>query len=405
MLFNPLEPAYRHDPYPYYHALRAADPVHRSELFQAWVLSRHADVWNVLRDPRFSVDRRHIDPVRSSPLPQIAAEFSELSDALRRVMMFLDPPDHTRMRRLVGRAFVQVGMKNRQASVQRHVDELLAGAAGRGEVDFVEAFAYPLPVIVIAEILGVPPSQRAAFKAWSDSLGALLDPFVPPAVFERALDSAREMHRFFAAQFAERRAHPRDDLISALVAAEDAGGRLTESELFSTCALLLGAGHLTTTNLLGNALWALTANPDQRRRLESRPELIGTAVEEFLRYDGPLQATARIALERCPIGDRTIEKGDFVILLLGAANRDPAEFHDPDRLDVGRPDNRHVTFGGGMHHCLGADLARLNSQISLTTLLRRYRNWTVTADTPDLKPNLVSRGPASLPLALGAPHR
>ena len=403
-MFNPLDPEYRRDPYPHYHALRAADPVHRSELFQGWVLSRHADVWSVLRDPRFSVDRSQMDPVRSTPLPPIRAEFRDLSDALRRVMMFLDPPDHTRMRRLVGKALVQISMKTRHARIQQLVDELFDAAAERAEIDFIEAFAYPLPVVVIAEILGVPAAERDAFKRWSDSLGALLDPFVLPAVFERALVSAREMHRFFLDVFADRRVHARDDLVSVLVAAEDDGGKLSESELFSTCALLLGAGHLTTTNLLGNAVWALSQYPDERRRLQRCPELIGSAVEEFLRYDGPLQATARIATDRYPIDDKTIEAGDFVILLLGAANRDPMEFRDPDRLHIARPENRHVTFGQGIHHCLGAELARLNSQISLNTLLRRFPDWALTCEAPDLKPNLVSRGLATLPLTLGDPR-
>ncbi len=399
-MFNPLDPEFRRDPYPYYHALRAADPVHHSQLFQGWVLSRHADVWNVLRDARFSVDRSDSDPVRSSPLPPIREEFRELSDALRRVMMFLDPPDHTRMRRIVAKAFTQTGMKHRRASAQRTADELFDAAAERDEIDFIEAIAYPLPVIVIAEMLGVPAADRAAFKRWSDHLGALLDPFVQPEVFERALHSAREMHRFFLDVFAERRARPGDDLVSVLATAEDETGRLTDAELFSTCALLLGAGHLTTTNLLGNAVWALAQHPGERERLRRQPELIGSAVEEFLRYDSPLQATARVATAAYPIGDTVIAAGDFVILLQGAANRDAAEFPNPDALDVGRADNRHVSFGQGIHHCLGAELARLNTQITIGTLLRRFPDWAVACDEPARKPNVVSRGFVSLPIQL-----
>jgi cytochrome P450 len=403
-VFDPLHPDHLRDPYPNYHALRAADPVHRSELFQAFVLSRHADVWNVLRDPRFSVDRSQVDPVKSSPLPALGAEFVELGGALRRVLMFLDPPDHTRMRRLVARAFARVGLRNRRRRIQQLVDELLDAAAERGAIDFVEAFAYPLPVIAIAEILGVPVSERSAIKRWSDDLGALLDPFVAEAVFRRALDSARDMHLFFREAIAERRAESRSDLLGALLAAEDESGKLSEAELFASCALLLAAGHLTTTNLLGNALWALWCNPEERRRLTTHAWLLPTAVEEFLRYDGPLQATGRLSTEPVVIGGVEIPAGAYVVALLGAANRDPAEFPEPDRLDVGRVDNRHVSFGQGIHHCLGAELARLNAQVALGTLLRRFPDWAVACDAPPRKPNVVSRGFASLPLVLGPPR-
>jgi cytochrome P450 len=403
-MFNPLAPDHIRDPYPNYHALRAADPVHRSELFQAWVLSRHADVWSVLRDPRFSVDRSQVDPVKSSPLPQIGAEFVELGAALRRVMMFLDPPDHTRMRRIVARAFVQVGMRNRRQRIQEVVDELLDAAEERDAIDFVEAFACPLPVIAIAEMLGVPASERAAIKRWSDDLGALLDPFVPAPVFRSAMQSAREMHEFFREAIAQRRVESRDDLLSALLYAEDAQGKLSEAELFASCALLLAAGHLTTTNLLGNALWSLWCNPEERRRLGADPRLLPSAVEEFLRYDGPLQATGRISTEAVVFGEVEIPAGEYVVPLLGAANRDPAEFSQPDRLDVGRVDGRHVSFGQGIHHCLGAELARLNVQVAIGTLLRRFPDWAVACDEPTRKPNVVSRGFVSLPLVLGTPR-
>jgi cytochrome P450 len=378
--------------------------VHRSALFDTWLLSRHADVCAVLRAPCFSVDRSRTDPLRSAPLPSIAAEFADVAHALRRVMMFLDPPEHTRMRWIVAKAFQEAGMRNRRPRIQRIVDELLDAAAEHGEIDFIAEFAYPLPVIVIAEILGLPPSEREAFKRWSDDLGALLDPGLGPEAFQRALNSVRELHQFFADVIAERRTRPRSDLLSVLLAAEDESGKLNDSQLFSTCALLLGAGHLTTTNLMGNALWALWRHPGERRRLEQHPELIRTAVDEFLRYDGPLQATGRVATAAYPIEDKTIQPSDFVVLLLGAANRDPAEFADPDRLDVGRSPNRHVAFGQGIHHCLGRDLARLNTGIAIHALLRRFPEWVVTREEPPRKRNVVSRGFASLPLALGGRH-
>jgi cytochrome P450 len=293
-------------------------------------------------------------------------------------------------------------MRNRRRRIQQLVDELLDAAEERGAIDFVEAFAYPLPVIAIAEILGVPASEHATIKRWSDDLGALLDPFVPEPVFLRATQSAREMHGFFQEAVADRRAESRDDLLGALLGAEDECGKLSEAELFATCALLLAAGHLTTTNLLGNALWALWRNPEERRRLAVDASLITTAVEEFLRYDGPLQATGRLSTEAVVFGDVEIPAGSYVVALLGAANRDPAEFSQPDRLDVGRVGSRHVSFGQGIHHCLGAELARLNTQIAIRTLLRRFPDWAVACDAPPRKPNVVSRGFASLPLVLGA---
>jgi len=402
-MFDPLDPDHLRDPYPNYHALRAADPVHRSEVFESWLLSRHADVRSVLRAPCFSVDRSRTDPLGSAPLPPIAAEFADIAQALRRVLMFLDPPEHTRMRRLVAKAFHEAGMNGRRPRIQRIVEELLDAASEREEIDFIAEFAYPLPVIVIAEILGLPISEGAAFKRWSDDLGALLDPTLGREAFERCVNSVRDLHRFFSEVLSERRKRPRSDLVSALLAAEDASGRLTDSQLFSTCVLLLGAGHLTTTNLMGNALWALWRHPGERRRLGAHPELMRTAVEEFLRYDGPLQATGRLATAPYPIEDKTIQPGDFVVLLLGAANRDPAEFPDPDRLDVGRAPNRHVAFGQGIHHCLGKDLARLNTKIALQAFLHRFPEWVVTCEPPR-KRNVVSRGLASLPVALGGRH-
>jgi len=400
LAYNPLDPEHIRDPYPRYQALREADPVHRSDLFQGWVLTRHADVVVVLRDPSFSVDRSQMDLIRNSPLPPVGEEFRGLSESLKRVLMFLDPPDHTRIRGLVVKAFTPRVVESRRERTRQIVDDLLDAAALQGEVDWIRDIAYPLPVIVIAEILGVPAGKRAVFKRWSEEIGVLLDPFVTPEAFERGMKSAVEMQQFFFEIFADRRARPRDDLVSALVAVKEQGEMLSESELFATCALLLGAGHQTTTNLLGNALWALAENPDERRRLQAHPELIDSAVEEFLRHNSPVQVTARVATGDYRIDGKRIEKGDFVILAFGAANRDPAVFREPDRLDLGRDPNPHVSFGQGIHFCLGAPLARMEAQIALDTLLRRFPAFEVSCETPQWKPTVVSRGLASLPIAL-----
>ncbi|MGI9592047.1 MAG: cytochrome P450 [Myxococcota bacterium] len=404
--FDPFAPGYSQNPYPQYHALRAADPVHRSDLFDGWVLTRHRDVFGALRAPGFSVDRSATDPVQNVPLPRIREEFRDVSEGLRRVLMFVDPPDHTRIRRLVRQVFGHREMWAHRARIQALADTFCEGLLERGpDVDWIRDLAYPLPVMVIAEVLGVPSSEGEAIKGWSDDLGALLDPYVPPEKFEHALKSAQEMYDFLMEVFDARTRKPRDDLISHLLHHEDpgTGQRLTRQEIFSVAALILGAGHLTTTNLLGNAVWALGEHPEERRRLTREPRLIARAVEEFLRYDAPLQATARLATAPHRIDDKTIEPGDFVVVLMGAANRDPARFPDPDRLDFRRRGIVHASFGQGIHLCLGRTLARLEIEVVIGTLLRRFPGFEIACDVADRKPNVVSRGLRSLPLQLGEP--
>jgi cytochrome P450 len=395
--FDPLDPQHLADPYPGYARLRVLDPVHRSERYSCWILTRHADVVAVLRHPRTSVARHSENHISNSAFPEIRSELRSLADALRRVLMFLDPPDHTRIRGLIARAFTPSVVARYRPRIQETIDTLLDEAEQRGTIDFIQDFAYPLPAIVIAGILGVPPEERDVFKRWSDDLGALLDPMLPQPVVDRAQRSASEMHAFLQEIFRERRVRPRDDLVSALVAAEECGDVLSESELFSTCALLLGAGHQTTTNLLGNSLWALLHDPGERRRLQASPRLAASAVEEFLRYDSPTQATGRRATAPLAIGGRTIPAGDFVVLALAAANRDPEVFEEPDRLDLGRTPNRHLTFSAGIHYCLGTHLARTEVRLALATFLRRFPAFKLCAEARR-KTGVVSRGLASLPL-------
>jgi len=396
--YNPLLREHQLDPYPVYRVLRSEDPVHFSELFQGWVLSRHADVAAVLRDPRFSVDRSNAEVIRGTPLPPVREELRDLAEALKRNMLFTDPPDHTRLRTLVAKAFTPRAVEAHRAHIQQIVDAWFDAVAPAGRMDFMRDVADPLPVIVVAEVLGLPPADRRAFKRWAEDIGASLDPWVSPDAFDRAQDSALEMYQYFQTVFAERRAHPHDDLISALVAAEQRGDVRSEYELFANCALILGAGHQTTTNFLGNAVLALAQHPDERRRLTDDPSLIGTAVEEFLRYDSPVQMTARLAKEPYRIDGKVIAENDFVVLLLGAANRDPAEFPAPDRLDVSRRENRHLAFSFGPHACVGALLARLQGSIVITTLLRRFPRFRLEDERPDWKPMVMSRGLNSLSL-------
>jgi cytochrome P450 len=398
-LLDPLDPGHLADPYPGYRRLRTLDPVHRSERFACWILTRHADVLAVLRHPDVSVARENEDHISNTVFPAIRPDLRPLAEAFRRVLMFLDPPDHTRIRGLVSKAFSSAVVARYRPRIAETIDSLLADAEKRGGLDFIQDFAYPLPAIVIAGILGVPPEDRDVFKAWSDDLGALLDPMVSPELAARAQASAKEMYDFLQEIFRERRLRPRDDLVSALVAVEEHGEVLSESELFSACALLLGAGHQTTTNLLGNALWALLHNPEERDRLRARPDLIATGVEEFLRYDSPTQVTARRATADLDVGGSRIPSGDFVVLALAAANRDPEVFPDPDRLDLGRIPNRHLTFSAGIHYCMGVHLARCEAQMAIGTFLKRFPAFKQSGDATR-KTGIVSRGLASLPLRL-----
>ncbi len=396
--YNPLLPEHQRDPYPFYRALREADPVHFHELLQVWILTRHADVTAVLRDPRFSSDRSKIR-IAALRLPQVREDLGEIAAALERTMLFADPPAHTRLRTLVSKAFTPRVIESYRGRILEIVEELLEPAEATRRLDAIRDLASPLPLTLIAEILGVPPEHRASFKRWSDDLAVLLDPLVPAPVFERAQESAHELHAYLRGVFAERRRSPRDDLVSRLVLAEEKGDLLSESELFAICALVLGGGHETTTNLIGNGVLALLRHPQERRRLQNDPALIETAVNEFLRYESPVQFTGRTATADYEVGGKRIAAGDFVVLGLGAANRDPAEFAEPERLDVGRRENRHLAFGVGIHSCLGGRLACLEAGIAISTLLCRFPDLRPEFDEPQWYPTIVSRGLTTLPVS------
>jgi cytochrome P450 len=323
-----------------------------------------------------------------------------MREGILRSLLMLDPPDHTRLRGLVNRAFTPRVVEQLRPRIQQIVDELLDVAAAGGEMDLVRDLAYPLPVTVIAELLGVPAEDRDRLKRWSDELTVVIDPIGSGRSVESAAGAYAELSAYFEAVFEDRRLRPRDDLVSALVAAEQEGERLRGAELLALCALILGAGHETTTNLIGNAVLALLRHPGERKRLQDDPSLMESAVEEFLRYDSPVQATDRVASEDCEIGGQRIEAGRFVAVLIGAANRDPARFPEPDRLELGRADNRHLSFGQGVHYCLGAGLARVEAEIAIGSLLRRFPDVSGSADPPGYVPSLTLRGPTALPLSL-----
>jgi cytochrome P450 len=394
--FNPFLPEVHEDPYPLYHRLRAEDPVHRSAL-GFWVLTRHADVLAVLRDPRMSRDPRRSQRIG---LLRSSAEVNELLAAEEAApsMLFVDPPDHTRLRRLVNKAFTPAAVERLWPRVEEIVAGLLDRVAGAGAMDVVEDLAYPLPVTVICELFGVPEADRDRFRAWSRGLVRLLDPLVASDALERALQARRELRGYLRELIAERRAHPAGDLLSDLIAAEDQGHQLSGPELVSMCVLLLVAGHETTVNLIANGTLALLRHPEAAARLRLDPGLAGGAVEELLRYDSPVQFTSRHALADLEIGGRRVAAGETVVAVLGAANRDPAQFPDPDRLDLGRTPNRHLAFGGGIHFCLGAPLARMEARIAIPALLARLPELTLGPEPPARRDTVTLRGLASLPV-------
>ena len=389
--FNPMDPAFVADPYPTYDRLRREDPVHHSPL-GFWVLTRYDDVVSVLRDARFA---------KEAIAAFVAARFGVPTPGLGLSMLDRDPPDHTRLRGLVSKAFTPRVVERLRPHIQQIVDGLLDRAAGAGAMDLIEEFAYPIPVNVICEMMGVPVEDHERFKGWGLDIARGLDSVMLPPESEvprRSVAARRALSEYFHGLIAERRAAPRDDLLSGLIAAEEAGDTLSEDELLASCILLLVAGHETTVNLIGNGTLALLRHPGELRRLRESPALIGTAVEELLRYDGPVQRTARIPGEDVTIAGHKIEKGEMVMPFIGAADRDPAQFPDPNRLNITRADNRHIAFGWGIHFCLGAPLARVEGQIAINTLVQRFPGLTLATDEPEYRQSLTLRGLQTLPV-------
>jgi len=400
--FNPFDPQLVREPYPVYKALRENDPVHWSQFMEVWVLTRYDDCLAVLRDhARFSSERTRA----TNRFVQQMEAVREQSGPLGRTptMLSLDPPAHTRMRNLVNLAFTPRAVERIRPHIREITDELLAAIDDPYRFDIVAGLAVPLPMIVIAEMLGVPVAERERFKAWSsDIAGTLGAVFQPPEVIERAQRSSIELADYFRDQIDARRRQPRDDLLTALLQAEQQGDLLSEDELLATCILLLVAGNETTTNLIANGMLALIRHPEERRRLQGDPKLIASAVEELLRYDGPAQMTSRVVLEDTELRGRRFEKGQIVLPVLGAANRDPEQFPDPDRLDLGRQNNRHLALGYGIHYCLGAPLAVAEAQVAISALLARLPEPELAGE-PKWAPSFILRGLRSLPVRSKVP--
>jgi hypothetical protein len=408
LVYDPQDPAVRVDPFPLYKDLQDREPIHWSPALKSWIVTRYDDVRQVALTKEMSPDR--LTPFFKT-LPD--AQRSILQEAMRYLnlwLVFRDPPEHTRLRRLLQAAFTPKAIEGLRPNIRQIVEMLLDGLeskakAGSGRVDLISDFAMPLPALVIMDMLGVPRDKLPEMKAWSDDMVVFIGSARGvPDKYERARHGAHRMSDFFRGLIAERRAEPRDDFISALIAVrdeevEDGPERLSEDELVATCMLILFAGHETTTNLIGNGALALIRNAEQRERLRGNPDLIAGAVEEFLRYDGPSNSLARVVAETHSMHGVEMRQGDRVFAMLNAANRDPRQFERADALDIERSPNRHLTFGQGIHFCLGATLARNEGQAAIAGLIERFPNLRQAPDEPEeWMDALIMRGMRRLPV-------
>ena len=398
-LYRLLDPEVLADPYPLYHRLRTESPVHWDPFLHAWVVTRYADVVTVLH--RFSAQR--------TPTPeQLAAmglqTLTPIAAVMVRQMLFLDPPAHTRIRGLASQAFTPRRVERLRAHIQEITEGLLDPLVERGRLDVIADLAEPLPAIVTAEMLGVPTADARQLKAWSADFAEMLGNFQHnPDRVAGVIRSTDAMIEYFRDAIREQQRRPREGLIQALLTAEVDGDRFTEDEVIANVIVTMVGGQETTTNLIGNGVLSLLRNPDELARLRDDPSLVGPAVEELLRYESPSQHTARLAPEDVVLGGQAIRRRQAVIAVMAAGNRDPERFADPDRLDLTRPDNRHLAFGWAAHFCFGAPLARVEGQIAFATLLRRLPELRLEPGPLVWRQNLGLRGLTALPVAFAPP--
>jgi cytochrome P450 len=400
---NPFLPEVIADPYPVYARYRETEPVHwgmaaKPQLPGAWYLFRYQDVMQVLEDRRFGREGHKVrDDIDTAPVPKAYKGFSSM---VSNWMVFRDPPNHTRLRLLVNKAFSPKTLENLRPTIVDIADALLERLKNRTEIDLIDDFAFPLPVMVIAALLGVDPEDRFAFREWALALQHASASRLTPSseVYEQAEAATQSFIEYFQNAIALRHIQPRNDLITALAKARYEGDKLNDEEILATCIHLLTAGHETTINLIAKGTLALLRNPQQLELLRAHPELISSAVEELIRYDSPVQMLSRWAYEDVEIGGKLIRRGDSVGLMLGSANRDRTQFNNPDSLDIGREDNKHCGFGGGIHFCLGSALARAEAQISLNILINRFPKLSLIDQPIQWADNIVFHGPKHLSL-------
>jgi cytochrome P450 len=395
--YNPFQPGFTENPYPHYRELREADPVHHSPM-GVWVLFRYDDVFGMLRDPSLSVEDRKANP---TPMMQLAREvMGDVVETGNNAMLNRDPPDHTRLRRLVSKAFTPRMVERLRPRIEALVEEALDEAGP--EWDVIDGLAFPLPFRVISELLGTPETDTAKLREWSGTLVRSLEPIADPELLASIAEAGVNIQGLIHEIIEWKRSHPADDLLTALIAAEDAGDSLNPDELAEQVALLYLAGHETTVNLIGNGTLALLRHRDQLERLRDDPGLDANAVEELLRYDSPVQMTRRITLTEVDIDGQRIEAGAMVILGLGSSNRDPARWGpSAEQVDVAREGAaQHVSFGGGHHYCLGSHLARLEGEVAIGRLVRRFPDIELAAE-PVWNGRINLRGLSSLRVATG----
>jgi cytochrome P450 len=401
--FNPFEPGFSEDPYPQYAQLCAENPVQRTPL-GLWALFRYDDAVGLLRDPSLSVEDRSV--IGTNPRAELREQI--LGDRPQRgthQILNLDPPDHTRLRKLVQQVFTPRVVEQLTPRVQAMVDDALDAVVARGtEMDVIADLAFPLPFRVISEMLGMPTSEEEQLREWAHTVTLSLEPLLAIQHMDEILAASDHIIEHVLDAIAWKRSHPADDLLSALIAAEDGGDRLSPEELLDQVILLYIAGHETTVNLIGNGTYALLRDRAQLERWRDDPSLDTNAVDELLRYDSPVQFSRRITTADLEVGDATIERGVFVLTCLAAANRDPEKWgDDAQALDVTRPGAaQHLAFGSGIHHCLGAALARLEGRVAMGTLIRRFPGLELASDTPAWNSRLVLRGLDRLPVSLGS---
>jgi pimeloyl-[acyl-carrier protein] synthase len=394
-LYHLLDPAVLANPYPLYHRLRTEDPVHWDSFLHAWVVTRYPDVIRVLH--HFSANRT---PTPEQLSKMNLSALNPIAKVMVRQMLFMDPPDHTRLRGLASAAFTPSRVERLRAHIQEIADSLIDGIIAKGRMDLIADFAAPLPAIVTAEMLGVPVADHEKLKDWSADFAEMLGNFQHnPERFPRVLRRVENMGNYFRSAMNEQREQPRDGLIHAMMKAEVDGSKLNEDEIVANLIVTMVGGQETTTNLIGNGMLSLLRNQGEMEKLRGDSSLIPSAVEELLRYESPSQHTARLAPEDLEMGGKQIRKRQAVIAVMGAANRDPERFPDPDRLDITRQDNRHVAFGWAAHFCFGAPLARIEGQIAFETLLRRMPKLAMETDAPVVwRHNLGLRGLTALPV-------
>ena len=388
------------NPYPTFHLLRRHDPVYWSEPWGCWLLTRYDDIVATLANPKQFTSVGRFTPTMSLPEP-LKRQIRPLERHYTRGLINVDPPDHTRIRHLVQKAFSTRTVSTMADYVSDIVERLLDAVEPAGEIDVIRDLSYPLPITVIAELMGVPVTDHEKLKRWSGRIVEFMaTPKPAPEVLLSSQDALVSLQDYFKSIYKQRRVAPRNDLISMLVEVEESGDRLTEEEMVSTCVTILIGGHETTTYLISSGMLALMQHPDEMRKLERRPELAAIAVEEMLRYESPFQRNRRIATEDVEVGGRRIKKGQLLVQMMGAANRDPDVFPNPDVFDIERHPNRHLSFGYGPHFCLGAPLARLEAPIAINAMLRRLPRMEIATDELVWN-NAVFRGLQRLPVTFG----